>query len=143
MDGHSYEHNLMMNFIASFSLFCAILFLPMFALALTDVEVERMLIESSREMSKQLPMGNNASVVVSVFAGPGRHITYASIVSTPARNWTREMKAYGRRIAVNDYCTNPVMAAYREFQVTVSWQNSDKEGVHIVTHTVTPHDCIK
>lgn len=120
---------------------CSMLTVSTSLLALSDAEVERELQAISREMSKKLPLGNSSSMLISVTAGPGRRITYSNISSIPAREWSSEMKANSRRIAVNNYCSDPGMAAFREFGVTGVWTHSDKDGRHITTNTVAPSAC--
>lgn len=109
--------------------------------ALTDAEVEHELSALVKEIAPRLPQGSDASMVVSMTAGPGRRLSYVSISALPAREWTAAMKAHSRRIAINDYCTNPSMTDFRIYRVVASWQHSDREGRHIVTNTVSPTDC--
>jgi len=130
-----------MKNIASFLAFATALLLPISGLAITDAEVERFLLNLSKRTSSQLPMGNKASMLVNVVVGPGRRFTYLYVSGVPAREWTTEMKVHSKRIALNDYCTNPNMVVFRDYQVTVSWQHSDREGRHIMTNTATPGDC--
>ena len=111
--------------------------------ARSDREVEKELAEIARAISAKLPSGSPASMVVSVTAGPGRRFTYRSVQAVPAREWTPEMRAHSLRIAVNDYCTNPVFQPLRDNGVVVSWQSSDREGVHVTTNSVAPGDCKK
>jgi hypothetical protein len=125
----------------AFISYVIIIFNP--AYALSDAEVERDLKTMEREGSKRLPMGNEHSMVISVSAGPGRKFKYHSLVSIPASQWTAEMKAHSKRIAVNDYCTNPVISAFREMGVTVIWSFSDTEGRYVTANTVSPSACQK
>lgn len=130
-----------MKIAASFLAFAAALLWPILGLAVTDAEVERFLVNFSRQTSARLPMGNAASMLTNVVAGPGRRFTYIYVSGVPAREWTTEMKVHGKRIALNDYCTNPNTVVLRDYRVMVSWQHSDREGRHIVTHTAAPGDC--
>lgn len=109
--------------------------------AATDAEVERQLIAMTREANRQLPSGNSAAMVLGVFAGPGRQFTYLSVQAIPAADWSQSMRAHSRRIAINDYCSNPGMQWFRLNRVVVSWQASDQEGVHVYTNTVSPSNC--
>ena len=135
---HSMQ-NRCMKWIASIGL--ALILPAVSASALTDVEVERELTAVARHLSSNLPMGNNASMLISVSAGPGRRFRYFSVQSIPARQWSAEMRSHSRRIAVNDYCTNPEMKPFRANTVTVSWQISDMDGVYVLTNTVSPSEC--
>lgn len=111
------------------------------AFALTDAEVDVLLQGIARDMNTKLPSGNNQALIVAVVALPGKRFTYRTISGTPVRQWSSEMRAHSRRIAVNDYCTNPTLDAYKEFGVIVSWQLSDREGNHILTNVVSPKEC--
>lgn len=114
---------------------------PLGASAQSDAEVERLLQKAASDMRRQLPQRVNGATLITVIAGPGRRIQYSSASDLPVSEWTSDMKAHSRRIAINDYCTNPSMEAYRAFGVTASWQLSDLQGRHIVTNTVSPRDC--
>lgn len=111
------------------------------AFAVTSAEVDVLLQKLARDMNTRLPSGVDDARIVMVLAEPGRRFTYRTISGKPANVWSSEMKAHSRRIAVNDYCTNPSMEAFKDFDVTVTWQLSDKEGRHISTNIVSPKDC--
>ena len=112
-------------------------------LAATDAEVVKSLEQVSRKISKTLPSGSPASMLVAVTAGPGKKFTYFSVSSTASGKWTPAMKAHSRRIAINSYCTDPGMEAFKSFGVTVSFNAVDQEGVHINTNNISPKDCRK
>jgi hypothetical protein len=82
-------------------------------------------------------------MVIMVRAGPGKRMTYESVVPTPAREWTQAMLAHSKRIAVNGYCIGPDYAFWREMNVTVVYRTSDQEGVPVYTHTVSNRDCLR
>lgn len=111
------------------------------AVAITDAEVDVLLQGIARDINSKLPSGSYQALVVAVVALPGKRFTYRTISGTSARQWSSEMRAHSRRIAVNDYCTNPSLDAYKELGVIVSWQLSDQDGNHITTNTVSPKDC--
>jgi hypothetical protein len=111
------------------------------AIAATDAEVATFLKTLERQLSLTLPSGSPQSMNVSVFAGPGRRITFVSVIDTPANLWTQEMKNHSRQIAVNDYCTNPEMRTFRDHKITAVWQTSDQQGRHVKTNTVASTDC--
>lgn len=114
---------------------------PQHVFALTDAEIDSELQGVARDTNAKLPMGNSQSVVISVVALPGKRFAYKTLVGTPARQWSTEMRAHSLRIAVNNYCSSPQMAAFKEFGVTVSWDLADREGNHITTNTVSPKQC--
>lgn len=110
--------------------------------ALNDTEVEALLQTTAQSIRSKLPQRiNNSTTIVTVVAGPGRRFLYRIISDYSSSEWTPQTRTQSRRIAVNDYCTNPELEAYRSFGVTVSWQFSDVEGRHILTNTVSPSDC--
>ena len=111
------------------------------AFAITDAEVDVLLQGIARDMNAKLPSGSNQALVVAVVALPGKRFTYRTISGTSAQQWSSEMRAHSRWIAVNDYCTNPSLDAYKELGVIVSWQLSDRDGNHITTNTVSPKEC--
>jgi len=109
--------------------------------AMSDLEVERMLKKMELDIASQLPLGNQLSMVISAYAGPGRLFTYSSVQTIPAREWTSGMKNHSKQIAVNDYCTNPNLSVFKKQRVTVSWVMSDLEGQHVLINTVSPALC--
>ena len=111
------------------------------AFALTDAEVDVELQGVARDANAKLPSGNSQALVISVVALPGKRFAYKTVVGTPARQWSTEMRAQSRRIAVNEYCTTPNMAAFKDFGVTVSWHLSDRDGNHVTTNTVSSKEC--
>ena len=115
--------------------------LPALSQNMSDAEVDRVLKQMERDASKQLPLGNRFHMVIAVKAGPGRLFTYRSVQTVPALEWTSEMKNHSKRIAVNDYCTNPDLSEFKKQRVTVSWVTSDLEGIHVTTNTVFPALC--
>ena len=113
------------------------------ARATSDSEIEKELQTLSKKMNATLPTGGPLALIVSVTAGPGKRFKYLTVVPTPARAWTSEMKAQSRRMALNSYCTAPNMEAFKAFGVAVSWESIDKDGVHVLTNTVNPSDCVR
>lgn len=112
-----------------------------FSKTLNDNEIEKLLKQMEREGNKQLPYGSPSSMVISIQAGPGRLFTYRSVQTTPSTEWTSVMKQHSKRIAVNDYCTNPQLSEFKSQRVTVSWIISDTDGRHVTTNTVSPSMC--
>lgn len=109
--------------------------------AASDAQVARDLETIARMTSKNLPSGSSASTVVSVQAGPGRRFTWSSVQSVPAFQWTSEMKAHSKRIAINDFCTNPDFEYFRVNNVTAIWTYKDTEGRHVTTNSVNRSMC--
>jgi hypothetical protein len=109
--------------------------------AATDEEVIKELHRAEKELSKNLPSGNANHMTIGVRAGPGKRLTYSSVQSVPASEWTDSMKSHSLRIAINDYCTNPGMTFFRKNNVTVTWTLSDTEGRHVTSNTVSSANC--
>ena len=109
--------------------------------AASDAQVERDLKTIERMTSKNLTSGSPASMVIGVHAGPGRQFTWSSVQSVPASQWTNEMKSHSKRIAINDYCTNPDFEYFRVNNVTAIWTFKDTEGRHITTNSVNKSMC--
>lgn len=115
--------------------------MPAVGQMLNDAEIATVLKRMERDAGRQLPMGSPLSMVVAVQAGPGRMFTYRSVQTVPAYEWTASMKQHSRRIAINDYCTNPGLSEFKAQQVTVSWIVSDIDGRHVTTNTISASMC--
>lgn len=131
------------NKISYFILILLMIGLPALSQSQTmsDLEVERVLKKMELDIARQLPLGNQLSMVIATYAGPGRLFTYSSVQTISAREWTSEMKNHSKQIAVNDYCTSPNLSEFKKQRVTVSWMMSDLEGQHVLTNTVSPALC--
>lgn len=120
-----------------------LLSLPCIAGAVTDADAQttQALERAAQRMQANLPQGDGMFAVVAVTAGPGRRLNYSAVSAIPAAQWTPELKAGSRRVVVNDYCSEPAMTAFRQEQVVVAWQYTDRDGRYIMTDMVGPTDC--
>jgi len=120
---------------------CTAIYHPSISQIISDNEIAVVLKKMEREANRQLPLGSQLSMVISVQAGPGRMFTYRSVQTTQSYEWTTSMKQHSRRIAINDYCTNPELSWFKEQQVTVSWIISDIDGRHVTTNAISNTMC--
>ena len=126
---------------AAMVLFQPTLALSQQALEATDAEIDITLQKIARDINATLTPGNSDGAIVAVSALPGKRFVYKTQVAMPARRWSSELRARSRETAVNDYCTNPDLAPFRELGITVIWQLSDRQGNAITTNTASPKEC--
>lgn len=123
-----------------FPLFCLLAF-PLLANAETDAEITSLLQQVARKVNATLPMRMAEATVMGVTAGPGKQITYYSTSDFLKSQWTPAMFTRAKNYGINSYCTSPGMEPFRSYGVTVVYDSTDTNGVHLFRTTVSPQDC--
>lgn len=108
----------------------------------SDAEVERELMNEARRRSAALPYETNSIKMIAITAGPGRRLTYMTIIKgqlsvIKSPTWA----AQRRGMLINAYCTDPSFQNFREDLVTVSWHDMASNGVNVLVTDVSPKDC--
>lgn len=125
-----------------YAVLCAVLLVSSAAQAVTDAEVEGLLLGLSKNLASQLPqVQNKYSTLLTTFVGPGRKFTYVFIVDPSSGPWTQARTDNAQQIAFNTYCVGPTMAAFREFGVTAAWTGKDPQGRFLYSVAASPRDC--
>lgn len=110
----------------------------------TDAEIAKALADEVKRQSVSLPLETREVKIFSMVAGPGKVVTYRTIIKgVVAKNLPIDWKIKRRALLIKQYCTDPGLKPFWRDDIAVAWTDLDASGTWILNTGVSLSDCKK
>lgn len=126
-------------------LITSIFFITLNSLSQTKSEIQQSLIEMANDMNANLPMNIDKYTVLVNVSGNFGKLFYNYIIDeslfTDFGYTKDEWKKLQNEAIKNSYCTNPAFSFSKQYDIPLTWNYSQTDGVFIHKIELSGNDC--